>query len=108
MRLDQYLKSSGALSVAELRQAIGAKSDAQLRQWQHGYAGRLPSSAYCVSIERATSGAATCEDLRPNEPWRRIPDPDWPNPLGRPVLDFAAAFTKEPTSAAPLPIEGTA
>ena len=51
---------------------------------------------YCPAIERATAGAVTCEDLRPNEPWRRIPDPSWPHPQGRPVLDFAAAApTKE-------------
>lgn len=43
------------------------------------------------AIERATDGVVTCEELRPDEPWRRIPDKNWPNPKGRPVLDFAAA-----------------
>ncbi len=90
MRLDEYLKSDSALSVSSLRQAIGAKSDAQVRQWQHGYADRLPSAEYSVAIEYATSGAVTCEELRPDEPWSRIPDETWPNPKGRPVLDFAA------------------
>jgi hypothetical protein len=91
MRLDESLKSDGARTVADLRQAIGAKSDAQVRQWQHGYADRLPSPEYSVAIEQATFGAVTCEELRPSEPWRRIPDKNWPNPKGRPVLDFAAA-----------------
>ena len=38
-----------------------------------------------------TNGAVTCEELRPDKPWRRIPDESWPHPAGRPVLDFAAA-----------------
>ena len=73
MRLDDYIKSEGALTVAELRAAIGVKSDAQIRQWQHGYASRLPSPAYCVAIERATVGAVTRRDLRPDD-WHLI----WP------------------------------
>jgi tRNA G37 N-methylase TrmD len=35
MTLDEYLSSSGAMSVSALRAAIGAKSDAQIRQWRH-------------------------------------------------------------------------
>lgn len=73
MTLDEYLKSPGGLTVAELRAAIGAKSDAQIRQWQHGYADRLPGPAYCVAIERETRGHVTRQDLRPDD-WHLI----WP------------------------------
>lgn len=47
---------------------------------------------HCPAIERATAGKFVCEDMRPESPWRRIPDKSWPNPKGRPVLDFAAAL----------------
>ena len=43
------------------------------RQWQHGYASRLPGPAYCVAIEKATAGAVTRQELRPGD-WRLI----WP------------------------------
>jgi DNA-binding transcriptional regulator YdaS (Cro superfamily) len=74
MNLSEYLSTGGALTVGELRQAIGARSDAQIRQWQHGYAGRLPSPANCVAIERATGGAVTRQDLRPDDYWLIWPD----------------------------------
>lgn len=73
MTLNDYLRSDGALTVAQLRAAIGVKSDAQVRQWQHGYADRSPSPEYCVAIERATGGAVSRRDLRPDD-WHRI----WP------------------------------
>ena len=73
MELAAYFKSPDALSVAELRQAIGARSDAQIRQWQHGYANRRPGPAACVAIEKATSGAVRRQDLRPDD-WHLI----WP------------------------------
>lgn len=43
----------------------------------------------CPAIERATMGAVTCETLRPDAAWSRIPDPSWPHPAGRPVIDVA-------------------
>jgi DNA-binding transcriptional regulator YdaS (Cro superfamily) len=43
----------------------------------------------CPAIERATSGAVTVEALRPDVAWSRIPDPSWPHPAGRPVIDVA-------------------
>lgn len=76
MRLDEYLKKAGSMSVAELREAIGAKSDAQVRQWQHGYANRRPGPMYCVAIERVTNGAVSRRDLRPDD-WQQ----HWPELL---------------------------
>lgn len=77
MTLNDYLKAEGSLSVAQLRLAIGAKSDAQVRQWQHGYSDRQPQPENCVLIERATQGAVRRWDLRPND-WHRI----WPELIG--------------------------
>lgn len=66
------------MPVAELRKAIAAKSDAQIRQWQHGYANRRPSPLYCTRIEKATGGLVSRKDLHPND-WIEI----WPE------LEFA-------------------
>ena len=51
--------------------------------------GSVPEK-HCPAIELATVGSVTVEQLHPAEAWRRVPDPDWPHPLGRPVLDYAA------------------
>ena len=73
MKLNDYFGSPGALTVAQLRERIGALSDAQVRQWQHGYGDRKPGPQYCVAIERETGGQVTRRDLRPDD-WHLI----WP------------------------------
>ncbi len=55
----------------------------------HAYRQRGIPPERCVAIERATKGTATVEALRPDVAWSRIPDPDWPHPAGRPVIDVA-------------------
>lgn len=77
MKLHAYLDQPGALTVSELRIAAGVKSDAQIRQWRHGYADRIPGPENCVAIERATGGAVRRWDLRPDD-WHRI----WPELIG--------------------------
>jgi len=67
MNLSEYFSRDDALTVSGLRKAIGAKSDLQIRQWLHGYAGRIPGPAYCVAIERATGGLVTRLELRPHD-----------------------------------------
>ena len=74
MTLNEYLQLDGALSVCELRKRMAdlgspIKSDAQIRQWQHRYADRIPSPVNCVAIEQATEGQVTRKDLRPHD-WR--------------------------------------
>jgi DNA-binding transcriptional regulator YdaS (Cro superfamily) len=44
----------------------------------------------CPAIERATDGRVTCEELRPDVRWQRVPDAAWPHALGRPCIDVAA------------------
>jgi DNA-binding transcriptional regulator YdaS (Cro superfamily) len=78
MNLREYLASPGALSVAQLKERIGAKSDDQVRQWQHGYAGRKPDPGYCMAIRKATGGLVEVWDLRPDD-WHRI----WPMFIGK-------------------------
>jgi DNA-binding transcriptional regulator YdaS (Cro superfamily) len=73
MNLNDYFQSEGAISVAELARAIGIKDPAQVRQWRHGYGDRKPSPENCVSIEQATGGRVTRQDLRPDD-WPKI----WP------------------------------
>jgi Putative antitoxin of bacterial toxin-antitoxin system, YdaS/YdaT len=94
MKLHEYLSQPDSLSVAQLRERVGAQSDAQIRQWQHGYAERKPSFDNSVAIEKATDGQVTVEELRPDGPWLRVKDKAWPHPKGRPVLDFAHAEPK--------------
>lgn len=78
MKLHEYLASEGALTVSQLRERIGVKSDAQVRQWQHAYGDRQPSPEYSVSIERATGGVVRRWDLRPRD-WHLI----WPELIGQ-------------------------
>jgi DNA-binding transcriptional regulator YdaS (Cro superfamily) len=54
-----------------------------------GWCGRVPPQR-CPAIERATAGAVTAEQLRPDVRWVRVPDPRWPHPAGRPCIDVAA------------------
>lgn len=89
MKLNEYLAQPDSLTVAELRSRIGALSDAQIRQWQHGYDDRKPSPEYAVLIERETGGAVRRWDLRPND-WHRI----WPELVGMdgaPAVEAATA-----------------
>lgn len=94
MTLDEYLQLDGALSVGELRRRMAdfgspIKSDAQIRQWQHHYADRIPSPVNCVAIEHATEGKVTRKDLRPHD-WASI----WPE---------LAAPQQGPAAVLPLP-----
>ena len=56
-----------------LELGYNVKSDAQIRQWRIRYKGRMPCAEYCAGLERATNGAVTRKDLRPND-WASI----WP------------------------------
>lgn len=49
----------------------------------------IPSDK-CQAIELACEAVVSCEQLRPDLIWVRIPDQSWPHPGGRPLLDFVA------------------
>lgn len=57
-------------------------------QWLSGQRPIPPDR--CPAIERASGGKVSCEELRTDVRWLRVPDPDWPHPQGRPCIDVAA------------------
>ncbi|RYH61838.1 MAG: hypothetical protein EON54_09850 [Alcaligenaceae bacterium] len=104
MTLNEYLQIEGAPSVPELRRRMVSfgspvKSDAQIRQWQHHYADRIPSPVNCVAIEHATEGRVTRKDLRPHD-WASI----WPE-LVHALQPAAQAASPTPTGAPSSSVE---
>jgi DNA-binding transcriptional regulator YdaS (Cro superfamily) len=86
MQLSEFVSTYG--SQSKLARAIGAHSQL-VWQWSSGV--RPVPANQCPAIERATAGACTCEQLRPDVRWVRIPDPDWRwHADGRPCIDVAA------------------
>lgn len=86
MDLFAYLNAArGAQST--LCTAIAAHSP-DMSRWATG-ARPVPPDR-CPAIERATNGQVTCTELRPDVAWHRVPDPAWPHPEGRPLIDVAA------------------
>lgn len=53
---------------------------------------RLPPE-HAPAIERASGGSVTVEMLCPDVIWLRVADASWPNPCGRPCIDFASPTT---------------
>lgn len=94
MKLHDYLQLPGSYTVSQLRARGVAKSDAQIRQWQHGYADRRPNPDNRVALERATGGKVNVEEWGADCKWKRIKDRAWPHPDGRPLLDFEIAEAK--------------
>lgn len=52
-----------------------------------------------AAIERGTGGRVNVERFDKLTRWVRIPDPDWPNPRGRPLLDVARPQEAAPATA---------
>lgn len=59
--------------------------------------GQFPADR-CPAIEHATGGAVTCEELRPDVAWVRVPDPDWPHPQGKPLVDHTTKVSPTGTA----------
>lgn len=51
--------------------------------------GQKLGESLCTRIERATGGAVSADFLRPDITWVRVPDPAWPHPGGRPLVDHS-------------------
>jgi DNA-binding transcriptional regulator YdaS (Cro superfamily) len=65
-------------SQETLAAVLGIRSPS-ISGWRR--AGAVPPDR-CAEIERATGGAVTCEELRPDVPWIRGPN-------GEPLIDVA-------------------
>jgi DNA-binding transcriptional regulator YdaS (Cro superfamily) len=88
MDLRTYLAERGS----QTRLATAIEAQPQLVwQWAQADGRRQVPADRCPAIERATDGAVTCEELRPDLRWQRMADKAWTwHPLGRPLLDVAA------------------
>lgn len=54
----------------------------------HGWRNGIPAD-HCPALERESGGNFTVEQMRPDVHWHRVPDPAWPHPDGRPLIDVA-------------------
>lgn len=90
MKLSDYINADpGRGRQAALCKLIGAHPP-DMSRWISG--GRLIPKSKCALIELHTKGESRCEENRADLAWVRIPDPNWPHPDGRPVVDeFAVA-----------------
>lgn len=73
-------------SQAEIAKRLDITPGA-VSQWFNGHC-PVPAMR-CIQFEMATSGAVSCEDLRPDVRWVRVKDKTWPHPQGRPLVDHA-------------------
>lgn len=69
MDLTTFIRSGG-MTTSELAQAVGV-APSMIYQWRKGI--RSVPVNRCLSVERATNGAVTRRDLRPDD-WKDI----WP------------------------------
>lgn len=80
-------KARGQTALAT---AIGT-TQRQVWKWANG---RPVAPNMAAAIERATG--VSCELLRPDLTWVRLPDPTWTaHPEGRPLIDAAAAVRRD-------------
>lgn len=70
---------------------LGMKPSTVSQWYSPNAAQRRPlPDVHCPQLEFSSKGAATCEEMRPDIAWVRVPDPTWPNPAGRPLVDHMA------------------
>lgn len=66
MNLHDYIKPFDKNTLDSFAASCGTTSG-QLKQVAYGY--RRPGAALAISIERESSRAVTCEDMRPDIDW---------------------------------------
>jgi DNA-binding transcriptional regulator YdaS (Cro superfamily) len=87
--MDQVIdRLGGSSAVARI---VGVKSPSVTEWRRRG----IPADR-CPALERASEGKVTCEEMRPDVVWHRVPDAEWPHPQGRPLIDVAAATPARP------------
>jgi len=85
-----------AIAISGSQQALGRMlkvSQSAVGQW--ALDGRPVPLDRAVEIEQVLEAQITCNELRPDARWVRIPDPSWPHPGGRPLLDVATPVAQE-------------
>lgn len=88
MNLSRYLESKPRGTARAIALAVGVHP-VTLSQWASDI--KQTPHERCPGLERASEGAITCEEQRPDVHWVRIPDADWPwHPDGRPLIDVTA------------------
>jgi DNA-binding transcriptional regulator YdaS (Cro superfamily) len=89
MSLRSHIEQQPRGTSAAIARAIGVHA-VTLSQWVNGVK-PVPADR-CPAIERETRGGVTCEMLRPDVDWVRIPDAAWPwHTQGRPLIDVTAS-----------------
>ena len=100
--LDEFCKAlpGGRRALAEAIHTTGGFL------WQIA-AGRRPCPPYlAVAIEAQSAGQVPVEQMVKTARWHRIPDPAWPHPGGRPMLDYGRpADRPDEIDATPPPAE---
>lgn len=86
MNLNTYLSQDGIVTK-HVADALGVPPPL-LSQWRKD---RPIPETRCPDIEQVTAGAVTCEEMRDDLRWVRVPDESWPHPSGKPLLDHATA-----------------
>lgn len=81
--IDRALHIAGGLNSMSARIAASPQTIANWRS-------RGVPEDRCPAIEHTTDGSVTCEELRPDVSWVRVPDATWPHPEGRPLVDHAS------------------
>jgi len=72
---------------ARMAELLGYTDRRNVWPW---FSGRRVPADHCPALERAAHGTVTCEQLRPDVRWHRVPDAAWPwHPAGRPLIDVA-------------------
>lgn len=72
-------------SQARVAAAVNVKQPT-VSEWKRGD-GKVPKER-AAEIEVATTGKVTCEQLRPDLAWSRVPDTSYAHhPAGRPVIE---------------------
>lgn len=70
-----------------LARRIGVSAPS-VHEWASGK--RPTPPVRCALIEFVTRGKVTCEQIRSDVVWVRIPDAAWPHPGGRPAIDVCS------------------
>lgn len=78
-----------AVAIAGSQTALARVAGALQQEVWHWLNGRHVPDHRCPAIERGLGGRITCEELRPDVRWARVPDATWPHPSGRPTIDVA-------------------